>query len=81
MFKGVEPASSCWEVERRVTGNMLKPYCVVILRSRKDSSISIVKATSSDFQSMRSCAEDLIKDLHQLTNDEFTAKHCVPSPA
>ncbi|HEY3298135.1 MAG TPA: hypothetical protein VGK34_05705 [Armatimonadota bacterium] len=74
-MKRIEPAADCWEVERRSNGEMLRPYCVVVLRSKKDSGKSIVTASSSDFESMNRYAEHLTEDLYTLTNDEFVQKY------
>lgn len=76
----VERASNCWEVERRPCGQVLKPYYVVVLRNKKAGK-SVVKATSSDGQSMTDYAEQLRKDLYDLTDYEFVTKYQLGSSA
>lgn len=74
-----ESAASCWEVDRRVGGSMMSPFCVVVLRSKKKSSDTFVKASSADISSMHAIAEEMQKDLYNLSNDEFVAKYSLDS--
>lgn len=69
-----ESAANCWEVERQSCGQTYRSYCVVILRNKQRGK-SVVKATSSDFNSMDKYASQLSEDLYVLTNDEFTEKY------
>jgi len=48
---------------------------VVVLRSKKRSDQSYVKASSADISSMQAIAEEMQKDLYALSNDEFVAKY------
>jgi uncharacterized C2H2 Zn-finger protein len=75
MSKGAEPAASCWQIDRQTCGQVLRPYCVVILRNKKKVGRSVVKASSTDFESMHRYAEQLKKDLEALTNAEFVRKY------
>lgn len=75
MPEHVGPAARYWEVERCFNEQAQKPYSVVILRSRKNKKNSIIKASSSDHQSMQEYAERLHSDLYSLTNDEFIYKY------
>ncbi len=70
-----ESAATCWEVDRRIGGSMMRPHCVVVLRSKKRSDQSYVKASSADISSMQAIAEEMQKDLYALSNDEFVAKY------
>ncbi len=79
MQRVVEPAASCWEVDRRVGGSMMSPYCVVVLRNKKRSDQSIVKASSADISSMQAIADQMQKDLYALNNDEFVDKYRLDS--
>ena len=74
MSKYVELASDCWEVERHSCGQVLRPYCVIILRNKKGRK-AVVQASSSDFDSMKRYAEQLSDDLQALTNDQFVDKY------
>ncbi|MHB0912169.1 MAG: hypothetical protein ACYC2Y_01820 [Armatimonadota bacterium] len=74
MPKADESAAACWEVDRRASGQMPRPYCVVILRDKK-AGRSVVKASSSDFDSMKKYAEQLSEDLYTLTNEEFVKRY------
>ena len=74
----IESASNCWEVDRRTNDHPLKPFCVVILRNRK-AGRSVVKAASSDFESMAAYAESLQQDIERLTNVEFINKYDLTS--
>jgi len=69
-----ELAAGHWEVDRRTNNQGLRPYCVVILRSKKNRK-SVVKASSSDFESMSEYAETMKEDLEKLTNQEFMTKY------
>ena len=69
-----ESAASCWEVHRRANYHTRLPYCAVILRNKKAQK-SVVKATSTDFQSMNEYAEMVQSDLHELSNQEFVNKY------
>jgi|GEM_PF-2264485 len=80
MGRVFEPASSYWEVDRRSNDNSLRPFCVVILRNKKNKK-SVVKASSSDFESMQAYAEVLRQDLEQLSNEEFINKYNLKMPA
>lgn len=75
MTKIRESAANCWEVERQSCGQSYRSYCVVILRDKKNTRKSFVKASSSDFESMGKYAEQLSEDLYLLTNDEFVSKY------
>lgn len=75
MRKVAEPAAGYWEVDRRTGGDVLRPFCVVILRNKKKSGQSYVKASSTDFESMQAFAEEMRKDLCGLTNEEFIEKY------
>ncbi|HET6453762.1 MAG TPA: hypothetical protein VFI02_05110 [Armatimonadota bacterium] len=75
-----ERAVNCWEVERRSCGQVLKPYYVVMLRNKKVGK-SVIKATSSDGQSMTEYADQLRKDLYDLTDYEFVSKYQLGSTA
>jgi len=75
MSRDMEPASSCWEVERRSCGQVFRPYYVVVLRNKKKRGKSVVKATSSDAECMTQCVDELKKDLYELTNDAFVRKY------
>lgn len=70
----VETASNCWEVERQSCGQVFRPYYVVILRNKKKSK-SVVKATSTDPETVGKYVEQLNRDLHELSNDEFVTKY------
>ncbi|MDH7481162.1 MAG: hypothetical protein QHH26_04180 [Armatimonadota bacterium] len=67
-------AASYWEVDRKMTSHQLRPYCVVILRNKKQKK-AVVKASSYDFESMKEYAEALQEDLEKLTNEEFIRKY------
>lgn len=75
MSAGENRAFECWEVEQQACGGVVRPYCLVILKNKEDENKSVVKATSSDFMSMDSFAEELRKDLNELTNLEFMNKY------
>ena len=81
MQKSADSASGYWEVERQSVGQPLRPYCVVILRNKRKAMQSIVKASSTDFESMNEYADQLRKDLLELTNDEFMDKYKLGSAA
>ena len=63
-----------WEVDRRSSGQVYKPYYVVLLR-RKKTGISVVKASSSDSTTVGILVEQLDNDLKELTNQEFITKY------
>lgn len=73
-------AADTWEVDRRMCGTVSKQFCVIVLRDRKDGR-SVVKASSSDLVSMGEYAEQLARDLHSLTNDDFVRKYQLGSEA
>ena len=75
MSKTVSPAASHWEVECHSCGQVFRPYYVVILRNRQKTDKSVIKATSSDSESVCRCIDQLNQDLCELTNEEFVAKH------
>jgi hypothetical protein len=75
MPRASDTAAECWEVDCQSNGQMLRPFCVVILRSKKESGKSIVTASSSDFESMSRYAGRLSEDLYTLSNDEFVVKY------
>lgn len=70
-----EAAANCWEVERQSCGQIFRPYYVVVLRNKKKSGQSVVKATSSDSHTVSLYVEQLRKDLDELTNDDFVRKY------
>ena len=69
-----ERAEKCWEVERRSCGEVCRLFWIVSLRNKKAGK-SVVKAASSDAQSMSQYAEKLNEDLRELTDDEFATKY------
>jgi len=71
----MEAAANCWEVDRQSCGQVFRPYYVVILRNKKKAGKSIVKVSSSDSQTVSLYAEQLHKDLHELSNWEFVTKY------
>lgn len=73
-MSGSDRAEACWEVERRSCGEVYRSYYVVLLKNKK-AGRSVVKATSSDAQSMNKYVEKLQDDLHELTDDEFVSKY------
>lgn len=73
-MSGSDRAESCWEVERRSCGEVFRSYYVVLVKNKKAGK-SVVKATSSDAQSMNTIVEKLHEDLHELTDDEFVSKY------
>ncbi len=73
-----ESAASCWEVDRRIGGSVMRPFCVIVLRNKKRSE-SYVKASSADINSMQAIAEQMQKDLYSLSNDDFVAKYTLGS--
>ena len=75
MSNRVESAANNWEVERRYSEHTLKPYCILVLRNRKKKGESVVKASSSDYMWMQEYAEQLNRDLYELTNDDFVEKY------
>lgn len=75
-----ERAANHWEVERQSCGQVFRPYYMVVLRNKKAGK-SIVKATSSDAQSMSRYEEQLKKDLYDLTDAEFAEKYQLSSTA
>lgn len=75
-----ERAETCWEVERRSCGETFRSYYVVLVRNKKAGK-SVVKATSSDAQSMNRYVEKLQEDLQELTDDEFVGKYNLGSAA
>lgn len=81
MSEDIEPAASCWEVERHSCGQVFRPYYVVILRSKRDVGKSIVKASSTDSESISEFANTMNTDLISLTNYEFMAKYQLGSAA
>lgn len=74
-----ESAASYWEVDRRIGGNITRPFCVVVLRNKQRSGQSFVKASSADISSMQAIAAEMQKDLYALNNDEFVAKYRLDS--
>lgn len=73
---GVEESAAIhWEVDRRIAGSGISPYCVVVLRNKKRSDQSFVKASSADLSSMNAIADQMQKDLYALRNDEFVEKY------
>lgn len=80
MPEATDRAASCWEVERHSCGEVFRPYYVVVLKNKKAGK-SIVKATSSDAQSMSQYAEELKKDLYDMTDTEFVTKYQLGSTA
>ncbi len=74
MPQDAERAANCWAVERHSCGQVMRPYYVVVLKDKKKGK-SVVKATSSDAQSMGQYADRLKKDLYDLTDEEFAAKY------
>jgi hypothetical protein len=68
-------AESCWEVERQSCGQVFRPYYVVILRNKQKAGSSIVKASSSDAESVSLLVDQLRGDLMELTDDEFVTKY------
>jgi hypothetical protein len=81
MSRSGELAANCWEVERENCGSVLRPYCLVILKSKEDARKTVVKASSSDLISMDEYAEELRQDLGELTNEEFVEKYELRSAA
>ena len=77
----IDTASNCWEVERQSCGQVFRPYYMVILRNKKKTGKSVVKATSSDSETLGLLVEQLDKDLNELTNDEFVTKYELGSAA
>lgn len=75
-----ERAQNCWEVERRSCGEVFRSYYIVLLRNKKKGK-SVVKAASSDAQSMNEYVEQLRSDLGGLTDDEFVEKYSLNSVA
>lgn len=69
-----ERAQNCWEVERRSCGEVYRSYYMVLVRNKKKGK-SVVKATSSDAQSMNQYVQKLNEDLRELMDDEFVAKY------
>ncbi|MDI6827974.1 MAG: hypothetical protein QME62_05770 [Armatimonadota bacterium] len=67
-------AANYWEVEREMTNHQMRPYCVVILRNKKNRK-AVVKASSYDFVSMKEYEEELQQDLEKLTDEEFVRKY------
>jgi hypothetical protein len=74
-----ETAADCWEIEQEAGGQIFKPVYMVILRDKKQPSRSVVKATSSDFQSVNRYAQQLQEDLYLLSNEEFVKKYVLSS--
>ena len=70
-----ESASNNWEIDRRIGGSMMSPFCVVVLRNKKESGQSVIKASSADISSMQVIEEQMQKDLYSLNNDEFVEKY------
>lgn len=79
-MSGSERAEECWEVERRSCGEVYRSYYVVLVRNKKAGK-SVVKATSSDAQSMNRYVEKLKDDLQDLTDYEFVTKYNLGSEA
>ncbi|MBP6963106.1 MAG: hypothetical protein KBC96_01750 [Armatimonadetes bacterium] len=75
MQNAEESAATHWEVDRRIAGSGISPYCVVVLRNRKRSDQSFVKASSADLSSMNAIADQMQKDLYALGNNEFVEKY------
>lgn len=73
-MSGSDRAEACWEVERRSCGEVYRSYYMVLLKNKKAAK-SVVKATSSDAQSMNKLVEKLQEDLHELTDDDFVSKY------
>jgi hypothetical protein len=79
-MSGRERAESCWEIESRSCGDVPRSYYVVLLKNKKAGK-SVVKATSSDSQSMHRYVEQLRDDLHDLSDYEFVTKYELGSAA
>ena len=76
----LERAQSCWEVERRSCGEVSRAYYMVLLKNKKKGK-SVVKAASSDAQSMNEYVEQLRGDLNDLSDYEFETKYGLGSVA
>lgn len=70
-----QSAFEYWEVERESCGQTFHPYYVLVLKNKKKTGKTVVKASSSDAQAVRTLMADLQKDLQELSNDEFVAKY------
>lgn len=79
MRQFAERATSCWEIDRQTSGDLRRPFCIVVLRNKKKSGEPHVKASSTDFQSMQAYADGMQKDLGELTNEEFVEKYSLGS--
>lgn len=75
MSDGGNRAVNYWEVDRQTAGEFRRPYCVIILRNKKKTGKSKVQAASADFESMCRYADQMSKDLYDLTDEEFITKY------